>query len=406
MVNCEICDEYSSSMCCCDKCSKTLCGKCQVACNNCSRILCAECYDSDSNVCYNCLCTCDDCSSVLSPSDTNSCSERYCNNSTLCDNCAYECDQCGEIFCYEHFHADIDTCTNCAYTCPDCHEVVSPDELCGCAVCGDTVCSNCIHYVNEGESLCGYCFRNPTFVNFDDYKDNQKVLDYNFSPEWSFTKQPWENTLYLGIELEIELNDSKQETCFEIAKDCFPESDFIWKHDGSLNNGMEFVLSPHTFQSIRKLKFRDFLKKLINAGVKSWDPGTCGLHVHVNQEALPKNAHKKLRRFFEKNEYKIRKLSGRCAKNFDNWCGIYRNDKYSALHPTSRGTLEFRIFRGSLNYTRFKANLTFVQAIIEFVCHHSVIVCGSQNSFKYFLDFVKENYQHLYKFLGERGLCA
>ena len=270
-----------------------------------------------------------------------------------------------------------------------------------------------MHYCDQCDlTYCSDCFENDHSCIFDinDYKYNPTVLDYSTKPEWSFTKQPWENTTYLGLELEIELskNDATEQDCIDIAKDHF-DCEYIWKNDSSLNNGIEFVFSPHTLQSIKKRDFRSFLSKLQKAGARSWDPKTCGMHIHVGCDTFKKRDIDKLRTFFWANKDKITKLSGRSEENINSWAKIISPKdlagRHVALNKTAE-TLEFRIFRGTLNYERFRSNLMFVEAIIDFVQNHSLVFCQKSDSFQGFLDFIKTKYQHLYNFMEKKGICA
>ena len=369
----------------CAECNDTLCPNCTHKCNNCNNLVCTDCYvhcDScNKQICLSCVISCDQCDNNACSHCTTDCS--LCNN-VICNNCTIECIGCNSI-----------VCTDCRYTCDSCNE---------------HICSDCINYCEQCVlTYCQHCFENDhaCIFDMDGYLYNPTILDYSTKPEWSFTKQPWENTTYLGLELEIELgNNVTEQDCLDIAQNHF-DCEYIWKSDSSLNNGMEFVFSPHTLQSIKKRDFRSFLSKLQKTGARSWDPGTCGIHIHVGWDTFKKRDIDKLEAFFLANKSKIIKFSGRSEKNFNRWCAITEKPggRNVALNRNPE-TLEFRIFRGTLNYERFRSNLIFVEAVIDFVQNHSLAFCQKSDSFQGFLDFIKTKYQHLYNFMEQKGICA
>jgi hypothetical protein len=81
--------------------------------------------------------------------------------------------------------------------------------------------------------------------------------------------------------------------------------------------------------------------------------------------------------FFVKCHKYIAKFSGRENFSYCHFEDKMRRDpydqphgKYSAFNvAASMETVEFRVFRGTLNYLKFMANLQFSEATIDFVQH-------------------------------------
>ena len=243
-------------------------------------------------------------------------------------------------------------------SCAQCGDFYLSDDLSYCDSCGEYSCENC---------SCD-CSR---FDGFNCY--HGQVLEYSFKPNhWDFIKEKHENTLFLGIELEVEYKDSDHDTLYSICEKYIPGK-YFFKTDGSLSDGCEIVFTPHTLQSLKKINFKSFFKDLRKEGFESYTPGTCGLHIHVNREGVKKHVFESLAKFFSNSKAFCRRFSQRTEDNLKSWAEIhdinnvqsYFSKRCSAINFQPSKTVEFRLFRGTLDYRRFKSTLQFVDSIVN-----------------------------------------
>ena len=363
--------------------------------------------------------SCTDCSKTV---ERDSCISAP-NNKMVCESCQDDyfcCEKCKDYYLNDNAHCVNDNyyCDDCFSenynTCSRCEEIVHVDDCAFydgdpyCEDCFDEnyrVCANCgdanhLHDLNV-DDYCPNC-RDPDeneYIDLYGYSKNPRILAYEACPDsWSMHKESWENTLYMGFELEMEFNN---------FSDIYPiinkhlEHKYIFKHDGSIDGGGELVVTPHTLKAYRKIKFGEMLNDL-KTYATSYDNNHCGLHIHVNRDSFHNNDLDKLRAFFSQNCEQLLKFSQRSKGRMQEWARFGRKwnagwdqGKYSAIHIT-RNTYEFRIFRGTLDYTRFRASLEFVDALCTYVKTVGLTHCTSQNSWGCFRDYVRKNQ---YRFL-------
>lgn len=92
----------------------------------------------------------------------------------------------------------------------------------------------------------------------------------------------------IGVELEVECNERKIKKYLDSH---FESNWLIMERDGSLSdNGIEFITIPMVPKHIKaKNTWFDFIEYM-SSRAKSWNTGTCGLHVHIGREILGKTA--------------------------------------------------------------------------------------------------------------------
>lgn len=290
------------------------------------------------------------------------------------------------------------------FTCASCSVIHHIDSTRSFNTGDGLVCVSC-HTQNYSRCRrCEHFFRNDDLHEYmtDEFctscleRLSRPILDHSFKPYTIlYNKMPWENTRYLGIELEVEIDDgcNRDSMVKKIKKwlaEHGQENAMYFKYDGSLDNGFEIVFHPYTLQAIhKKFPMKEFLDFLVVNGVESHDSGRCGLHVHVTKVEIDKDGKVKelltrldllkAKWFFHKCQGYIASFSQR--KDF-HFCRFEDNipahnnpyeqphGKYSALNvAASPQTIEFRVFRGTTNYYKFMANLQFAQATIDFVHH-------------------------------------
>ena len=288
---------------------------------------------SDKSVCFHCRCTCYDCGNVVLKSNT-----RMVDSQPICNNCITE---------------SYSTCARCA-------SLVHDDNA-------------------RGTDEFLYCQRCYAYLN-------QTLHDYGYKPAPVFEKFVYENTVYLGIELEVESeacgnNQDNADSFVAWLKTEKIRDKFYLKQDSSLQNGFEIVTHPLTLQKHSQLNWTKILKHLSDY-TTSHEKGTCGLHIHVNRDHFKSREIDKLALFFTCCKSHIVQFSKRKSLNYCEFynyttqhykCGNYRNSgRYSAINLTIE-TAEFRVFRGTLRIDRFWASLQFVDALCNYVIDNSAL---------------------------------
>ena len=235
-------------------------------------------------------------------------------------------------------------------------------------------CSDCGEYYHAGlltDGVCDNCNKMEIFG----YHRWNGVLEFKHSAEETVN----DNTMYFGVEIETCGNSDN-------AKFVKPIKDvFHLETDGSLPyGGFEMISQPMTWQFVRdnKDRFADVFEALMNAGQKSHDNPKCGLHIHVSYKAF--NGMKAVKRAvaivnrFRTNmvQYSRRESTQYAAyhnipENFtESDLAFMNGTRYLAVNleniGRSKNTVEFRVFRGTLNIETFLAAIELVKNIVEF----------------------------------------
>ncbi len=295
----------------------------------------------------------------------------------------YQCSECGYSTHNEDniYYVNGDPlCSNCRFYCESCCDDYHIDQL------------------NEYGStpLCNDCYENRRDSE-DEASDSINESDY--MPTFQMVKMPWENTLYQGVELEIEMKregvdaNNHARLFNKWLKANGMDNAIYCKHDGSLENGYEVVSHPHTSQGRHKhLNWYAILKYLRENGADSEGFASTGLHIHVSKSALTWQDILKLKLFFYHNQEFVQKIGGRGHNSYcrfeemplDRYKRLFREhgtgydasyDRYYAINVNTnrrKPTVEFRIFKGTLKYQDFISRLQFVEAACEWMKEASV----------------------------------
>jgi hypothetical protein len=330
-----------------------------------------------------------------------------------CDDCYWEdhttCDDCDEVFHTE----DMDYCeANDHNFCHDCSSYYTWSDCCGEWFPED--------YAEEHGSRCN-CPNNR--IHSYDYRPKLRVYDYSINRDngthhrgysYVLRKELKESTklfknynprrpltkCVMGFELEVEQKTGDGKLVGDMAedvtmysKDVKTNEPFLYcMQDGSLNNGFEIASQPFTesyYKNIiyRKRMLKNVFSMLRGEGYRSYDTRNCGMHIHVNRNSFTGDVHLyKFHLMFYKNEEFIRWFSNRNSENLERWSNVYgiskeriRNrikrkssPKFYAVHITPKGTVEIRIFRGTLDFKAFCKNIEFVFAMKEFSSRYSI----------------------------------
>lgn len=182
------------------------------------------------------------------------------------------------------------------------------------------------------------------------------------------------NLFYMGFELELVENDDGVSTNeLEELVSLATDANLLAKYDGSVD--AELVSRPLLIEELKE-KVKETLSIISESSSNwvSWDQGSeysaggrCGFHLHVNKRPI-KNI-KAIYRFVNRYEDFFKVFSGRknlyyCRLDPDYMANNYNkrhNYRYSAINNLNAYTLEFRLWRGSLNFQRlcFYVDLTY-----------------------------------------------
>ena len=351
-----------------------------------------------------------------------------------------ECRHCGE--CYDPAESGVEgvcpTCEAQRYTvCPECrqtrgnHEFVTLEGgraicrtcanviACRCDACGRWHLIDEVRHMtdNHGNRICEGCWGGWSrcercsgwFRNTDMHNgpvngrelccrcaaevNRTGVQSYHFKPRPVFHRADDEPSdgLLLGVELEMDRGDGATAAARIMQE--FGTDWLYFKHDSSLNNGVELVTHPISPSVMMSGEVRDMWDRIVEIaleeGLRSHDTRTCGLHVHVNRDYFGKPgkrqeiAELKLAtvadRFFEpltifsrRRGEQLRQWAKRpmLPVTDDGWqqrassCrSLSCTDRYRAVNVTNEATIEFRLFRGTLRAKTLMATFQFVSGL-------------------------------------------
>ncbi|MBY8856629.1 hypothetical protein K7711_09095 [Nocardia sp. CA2R105] len=202
------------------------------------------------------------------------------------------------------------------------------------------------------------------------------MWNYSYKPDPRFYGT---GPLYLGMELEIIVPQRHRHEAISAVTDAVGRLAYL-KNDSSIEpSGFELVTHPMDFPFAMGEFPWPLLGELSALGCSS--DRRVGLHVHASRAGFCSPAHiYRWATFLYRNEIAVTELAGRrsryarfspqartrikdTAKGHPHGNDV---DRYQAVNPHPRHTLEVRIFAGSLNPVRVQAALSFVAASIEY----------------------------------------
>ena len=316
---------------------------------------------------------CDDCGEYHHIEYMYYIQDRECIVCESCFNQSYfRCNDCGGHRGNDQSHSTYD---GNRYVCDGCVENYTYVDCCDTYICCDDV------YWDGDYAYCREHY----------YERTSEIYDYHEFNDWTrhYSTDEINNCNYpdfcIGFELEVEKFGSTE--CNDMAravKEMFP---VICSHDGSLSNGFEIVSHPMSYDYImeNKDKLINMLEQLKNNNYRSHDTDTCGLHFHVSH---PQKEEIIDRIILVMETYKdeLIRFSRRTSPQINSWCkflsdvrddepdtikSLYyiknnkeKNTRYMALNLTNYNTIEFRLFRGTLNFDTFLASVELVNNIV------------------------------------------
>lgn len=203
--------------------------------------------------------------------------------------------------------------------------------------------------------------------------------------------------LYYGVELEIDHGtQDRYDTAAAMLEHSDSESLYYITQDGSLDNGFEITTHPMSIDAILNDVPWDTIARIaVDAGYKSHDAGTCGLHVHFSKAGLG-SGHDEIETtisnlivFSWRHWHRLVRLARRdstwASPNIDQGeDGAYGDcprsevqdkidkgkikgqDHGSALNLSNTHTVEFRMPRGTLRVATIRATIQLVDAMVRF----------------------------------------
>ena len=318
---------------------------------------------------------------------------------------SYFCPKCGKTIKKSEALEDKNT-----FACKDCAKKYSKT----CEDCGKTelfpVANGIFFREFKGKTLCTKCFREKSFICpscnelhltteafIDEHgvkwcseeckdkytvKENDYIWDYSTKPDPVF----FGKGLTMGVELEVDGDDYEERNNLAYALSEISGLHYC-KDDGSLDNGVEIVTMPCSLEyHKKKFPWRDIMDTALDYGFLSDKAGTCGLHVHVDKDYFETDycnyadAAVALMYLFNKFSSKFIKFSRRFESQLS-WGKIKEvdiydthssydqltEDRYNAINVLNKHTLEFRLWKGTLNYKTFIATLEMTQNLCDLV---------------------------------------
>jgi hypothetical protein len=330
--------------------------------------------------------------------------EWWCNDCSR--NHAYRCEECGDWVSENYGDDNTTLCSSCYEnhycTCDDCNEVIHHDHA----------------VFRDDGTYCQYCF---------DENHSNDIHDYSYEPYLNFQSSDEDNEkqlAYLGFELEAGglYNSSERNRIAESISD--GEETFYLKEDGSIPEyGFELVSHPITLKRHKELNWQGILAEMSKAGMRSHDLGeeSCGLHVHVSRNYLTSYKWLLIDWFISKYQPQFETIARRKETH---WAAFKKSNgqpvkevygksngtRYQAVNFENRNTVEFRLFRGTLNYTTFMATLEIVDALVHWVQQLSISdILASGDAFGNFTRFIRNNgglYENAVNYLAENNLIG
>ena len=185
--------------------------------------------------------------------------------------------------------------------------------------------------------------------------------------------------------LEIEVCFPSQKTRDQAINLCIQHLDYIYlKKDSTLDYGFEIVSHPATLDYHKQHTFiRKILPKIKKIGGIADKKKNTGFHIHASRNKLTDDEIKKIIFFIENYWYDLFPLFRREQVEIERYAERYyaisweeidyifystksEGEKYRAINLTNKETIEFRMFRSSLNPAILLACLELVDSFIQF----------------------------------------
>jgi hypothetical protein len=208
--------------------------------------------------------------------------------------------------------------------------------------------------------------------------------------------------LFLGFELEAGQATSDQcRRAAEAVHNMDPcEAHFHLERDGSIPDyGFELVSAPHTLAEHASYGWKAVTGAMSGNGLRSHDTGgRCGLHVHVSRNFFSAEDLVRLDLFVLKNRTFWEKVARRTQVHYAAFTlkapsdlGKAVGGRYAAINFCPEKTVEFRLFRGTLNYRTLMATLELVDGVCRWIkTQDSETVCRNESAIDAFVAWLRD----------------
>lgn len=294
-----------------------------------------------------------------------------------------------------------------------CSECFESDEVVLCVDNDRYYWRSSLHW---WDSDCEYHLDEEDSGDTESDTDPNRRLDYSVNVMRYLSVDPTfvssaTGDFHMGVELETMMHDSSMgaDERVRLVREELGRDYLVGKYDGSLGyEGIEWVTRP-TSLATHLAKFGNWTAS--RRGLKAWDPGCCGLHVHIDSRAFTRMSLGKFLQFFNRadNADFIRGIAGRHpkhdaqAKDYASWDvepettargplatlkeKAGNASRYRMVNTTnldrressrlglasgserlsrSANTVEVRIFRASMKRDRLLSQLEFTHALVVF----------------------------------------
>lgn len=292
-------------------------------------------------------------------------------------------------FCEDYYHSDIMEDMGGRLICETCHESINV-----CNNCGRRYDTNSDRWEDELE-MCYQCAR-EIYIN---------PYNYTRSLSPSSFKSINGGDLFLGVEAEV---DGGRDFGYAVSKleDIREHHDiFNMVHDGSLRmgKGFEIVSVPATFDyHIEEYPWENIFEICIDAGYRADDTDTCGLHLHIGRNSIDHRTASKINMFIAANSKFIERVARR-PENYDyakfksvsevEAIGNDSESRYEAMNfrTGNKGTIEFRMFKGTLDTSILYASMEFILSLIDFTKDRDIVEMKDSSAVKDYINYINSN---------------
>lgn len=331
--------------------------------------------------------------------------EWYCRDCARMN--ARQCDDCGCWSTEDFGDMNITLCRSCYV-----------DRYCTCDSCDVVIRQDDAHYCDDdGWTRCEECY--------NDHSGSSHIHNYAYTPDlnfqWADDEKPKKPLPYLGFELEAGGVSSAARRDIAEALSGYNSGFFYLKEDSSIPDyGFELVSHPITLKRHKELDWYGVFKEMYRGGMRSHDLGeeSCGLHVHVSRNYLTDYKWLLVDWFISKHQDKFEIIARRKETH---WARFKKSDglpikevygksigsRYQAVNFENRNTVEFRLFRGTLNFSTFMATLEIVDALVHWADQLSVSdILTTGDAFRNFTDYLRANslYENAANYLNKKEL--
>jgi hypothetical protein len=283
----------------------------------------------------------------------------------------------------------------------------------------------------------GTYFTKRGYGQYRDVVNSYHSADHDYL---EFRKLAHENTVFMGIELELEAINTAENPKLYAAAELYDALNmdgdlFYMEEDGSLSNGFEVISHPVTYQYLRKnVNLREIFSKIQNLDLDSRDSNghaVAGLHIHLNRDAADTLTWNKVGLFTQVCQKQLIKFARREKSRVDRWAQFDRpidskyralglgkalkntnydnatpnhrhGSRYKSMNTSTRDgkTYEFRFFSSTVDYKEFVATLQYVNAVIQFCQLRGAAYFITHPSSKLWKDFIEYCSKSEYVFLA------